>query len=99
MVNTLLIVTSAAFLALPGAVRSAFPRAGEKSRNRNPVTSRVQKLRGKDGSLVDEDKFRPTDERRTVEVPRKFGAATARRQYHWDTRRTTLLCSTSCSLV
>ena len=55
MVNTLLIVTSAAFLALPGTVRPAFPRAGEKSRN--PVTSRVQKLRGKDGSLVDEDKL------------------------------------------
>ena len=88
MVNTLLIVTSAAFLALPGTVRSAFPRAGEKSRN--PVTSRVRKLRGKDGSLFDEDKFRPTDQRRTVEVPREFGAATARRQYHWDTRRTSL---------
>ena len=83
MVNTLLIVTSAAFLALPGTVRSAFPRAGEKSRN--PVTSRVQKLRGKDGSLVDEDKFRPTEERRTVEV-RESNAATARRQYHWDSR-------------
>ena len=88
MVNTLLIVTSAAFLALPGTVRSAFPRAGEKSRN--PVTSRVQKLRGKDGSLLDEDKFRLMDERRTVEVPREFGAATARRRYHWDTRRTSL---------
>ena len=85
MVNTLLIVTSAAFLALPGTVRSAFPRAGEKSRN--PVTSRVQKLRGKDGSLVDEDKFSPAVERRTVEV-REFDATTARRQYHWDTRRT-----------
>ena len=75
--NTLLIVTSAAFLALPGTVRSAFPRAGDKSRN--PVTSRVQKLRGKDGSLVDEDKFRPTDEKRMAEV-REFDATAARRQ-------------------
>ena len=83
MVNTLLIATSAAFLAFPGTVRSAFPRAGEKSRN--PVTSRVQKLRGKDGNLLGEDKIRRTDERRTVEV-REFDAATARRQYHWDTR-------------
>ena len=86
MVNTLLIVTSAAFLALPGTVRSALPRPGEKSRN--PVTSRVQKLRGKDGSLVDEDTFWPTYERRTVEVPREFDAATARRQYHWNAHRT-----------
>ena len=53
MVNTLLIVTSAAFLALPGTVRSAFPRAGEKSRN--PVTSRVQKLQEQDGILLDGD--------------------------------------------
>ena len=83
MVNTLIIVTPAAFLALPGTVRSAFPRAGETSRN--PVTSRTRKLRGKDGSLVDEDKFRPTDERRTVE-PRELNATAARRQYHWDTR-------------
>ena len=53
------------------------------------MTSRVQKLRGKDGSLLDEGKVRPMDEMRTVEV-REFGAATARRQYHWDTRRTSL---------
>ena len=83
MVYTLLTVTSAAFLALPGTVRSAFPRAGAKSRN--PVTSRVQKLRGKDGSLLDEDEYRPTDGRRTVEA-RELNAATARRQYHKDTR-------------
>ena len=87
MVNTLLIVTSAAFLALPGAVRSAFPRAGEKSRK--PVTWRVQKLRGKDGSLLDEDKVRPMDEMGTVDA-RELNAATARRQYHWDTRRSSL---------
>ena len=53
------------------------------------MTSRVQKLRGKDENLLDEDKFRPTDERGTEEVT-EFDAATARRQYHWDTRRTSL---------
>ena len=39
---------------------------------------------GQDGSLLDEDKVRLTDETRMAEV-REFGAATARRQYHWDT--------------
>ena len=53
MVNTLLIVTSAAFLAFPGSVRSAFPRASEKSRN--PVKSRTQKLQEQDGILLDGD--------------------------------------------
>ena len=55
----------------------------------NSIKPRVQKLRGKDGSLLDEDKVRPMDEMRTVDA-RELNAATARRQYHWDTRRTSL---------
>ena len=66
----------------------AFAAAGEMSQN--STQPRVQELRGQDGCLFDEDKLRSTDERRTVEVPREFGAATARRQYHWDARRTSL---------
>ena len=40
---------------------------------------------GQDGSLLDEDQIRRTDERGTEEVT-EFDASTARRQYHWDTR-------------
>ena len=93
MVNTLLIVMSFTFLAqleyswshAPGTALWAFAAAGEMSQN--SIQPRVQELRGQDGCLFDEDNFQPADERRTVEVPREFGAATARRQYHWDTRR------------
>ena len=53
MVNTLLIVTSAACLALPGTVRSVFPRADEKGGN--SVKSRTQKLQEQDGILLDGD--------------------------------------------
>ena len=83
--NILLIVTSATFLwrRSESIARPAFIRADEKGGN--SVKSRTQKLRGKDGSLLDEDKFWPTDERRTVEV-REFDAATARRQCYWYTR-------------
>ena len=44
---------------------------------RNSIEPRDQKLWGKDGSLLDEDKIRRSDERRTLEV-REFDAATAR---------------------
>ena len=87
--NILLILTSATFLwrRSESIARSAFITADEKGGN--SVKSRTQKLQEQDGSFFNEDKVRLTDETRMAEV-REFDAATARRQYHWDTRRTSL---------
>ena len=88
MVNTLLIVMSFTFFSTAGVTRLAttlwaFAAAGEMSQN--SIQWRVQELRGQDGCLFDENKDRPMDEMRTVEA-RELNAATARRQYHRDTR-------------
>ena len=66
--------------------------------SRNSIEPRVQKLRGKDGNLLDEDKIRRADDRRTIEVEvRKFDAATARRQISLE-YALTIIVNTSRSL-
>ena len=89
IMNILLIVTSVTFLwrRSESIARPAFIRADEKGGN--SVKSGTQKLQEQDGILRDGDEV----ESRMRQGRRRLGECCVRaacRQYHWDTRRTSL---------
>ena len=85
MVNTLLIVMSFTIFSTAGVPHLVQRLAGVMSLNQEFGWPGGPGAWGQDGSLLDVDQIRRTDERGTEEVT-EFDAATARRQYHWDTR-------------